>query len=202
MLILTAGSVLAIAQDLRIDPPTVVDPPPATDFGFPAPEEKAERIEQFRKDVFYVVDAWVVRKVERPQEIGSDGKIRREKEIRYAVFWDREPDVRGGDRTKLISEEWVVVDGTGRLLTPAQYAALSGDIGDDRPRRDRVMLDGVQLQHDREDVEEDAAERFAQALARARLSTADVEPIRDQLIATLPPTEWSTAPPAQLDDGA
>ncbi|MEQ1507677.1 MAG: hypothetical protein ABMB14_35940 [Myxococcota bacterium] len=184
ILLLTCWATPAHAEDLRDEG--------GLDYGAPVSDDRADRVVQFRKDVYYVVDAWIVRRVVR-----EDG----DKVEEFAVYWDEEPELKGIPDAKLLSQEWAVVDGTGRLLSPAQFGVLAGKLLPDTPhRRGRTELDGVQELFDRDLVESAAAERAAAAAARAQLPPEEVEPLRDEVIASLPPATWSTIPPAPLID--
>lgn len=184
----------AAAQQAPAPPAAEV---PGPDYGEPQPHGLEARLERFRKDVFFVVDAYVARKDGWVVARDAGGLPDAERDERYAVVWDAPPRLEGD--AKIVSEEWVVVDGTGRLLTVAQFGVLSGVLADWKPRGGKTYLEGVQRFYDRDQIEDLAAERAAGASARAGLPPEHIAEVRAEVVAGLPQASWAPVHPAPLE---
>ncbi|MEZ4237876.1 MAG: hypothetical protein R3F59_17355 [Myxococcota bacterium] len=158
--------------------------------GAHASEVVASDVVGFRRDVYYVVDAFVAKRVDR---------VGRRRVVRYAVFWDRRPPA--GSPGRVVRSEWAVVDGTGRLLNAAQFHALSGHVAEPADRRNprRTWLDGVQVRYDRRDVEAWADEREWTACRRRGVTGPHADALREGVVSRLPGAEWSGVAPGSLD---
>jgi hypothetical protein len=178
--------------------PAAAQPAPAEAPAAEAPYAPAERVERFQRDVFYVVDAWVVRRDGWVVARDPSGLPDAERDEQFAVVWDERPRLES-DGVKIVGEEWVVVDGTGRMLTVGQFGVLSGELAGSRPRSGKTFLGGVQRFYDRDHVEELAADRAAWAAARAGLPPEAIVDVRERVVASLPQTAWSPVAPAALD---
>jgi hypothetical protein len=144
----------------------------------------------YRRDVYYVVDAFVAKRVER-----DAGR----REVSWAVFWGERPRLWG--RARVVSSEWIVVDGTGRVLSSSQFHALSGHIANPARRRGepKAWLDGVQLAYDRRDVELWSDERVGSSGRSRGVTAAHADALREGVLQTLPEPSWSVVPPDSLD---
>lgn len=152
----------------------------------------AADVDGYRRDVYYVVDAYVVKRVQR-----VDGR----REVRWTVFYGERPRTWVYGRARIVSSEWVVVDGTGRLLSTPQFHVLSGHLARpaDRRRAGRAVLDGVQLAYDRRDVEQWAEERAATAAQRRGITAAHADALREGVVEQLPEGDWARVRPGALD---
>jgi hypothetical protein len=164
-----------------------VDRKDAVDFSPDPRPIAAEALDRFRHDAYWVVDAWIARKVE------GSGPTRT---VSWAVFYDEPPTSPGVDIER---EEWVVVDGTGRLLTGPQLSVLSGHLGSGGPRFRTPYLGGAQDDYDRDEVARWSAERNAGARERVGLDPEDEAAVRAEVIASLGSGVWTPEMPEPID---
>ncbi len=187
-------------SDLRLEQ---VAPAPSPEAA--AAIERLAVIERFRDEALYVMDAWVVKRTRTNALVTFGGGAppagakQRWFTVAYGArpVWDRKIDPGSFRSTRVVSEEWVVCDGRGRLLDEVEFARQVGEEGQD-PRRRGVVLDGVQVAWDRATAESLASRVTAEAAAATGVDATEQDNARSLARSSLPEPEWSTSRPKPI----
>lgn len=197
---------MALAAGAADDDDELPDLPPAAVAVTAPPEirEALDRLGRYRAGALFVVDAYVVKRTRSTPQISfGSSPPPATRERWFAVTfgarptWDRKVDPMTFRTTRIVSEEWVVVDGHGRMLAEDEFAARTGAPGA-RPRRGGVLLDGVQTAYDRAAAEALAAEATRRAADASGVSAEEQGSVRKLVLGGLPEPEWSASRPEPI----